>query len=192
MAAARQMTAHRLNPVKGWPSPVAVDYHAPMSAAALAALDPDPVFAGRCGHLTNDLEFGLGVPSGGTTKIYMPIFFFHNSDDPDVNGPDGGVSGSSVTDDPEGWANVKRANQMGLVAAGSYELETSEYDTDDTYEPNHALQAATADEGVLSLGTVGTHAIVGIVSKGEHPVGQLPNSRNVLAFWPYCFPVLPA
>lgn len=184
MAAPRSMLAHVLNPLKGWPNQAALDFHAKMSASALATTDP--VFAGRCGYLNASGEYALGVPNGTSSgKIHMPIFFFPNSDDPDVQN-DGGVSGSSE-DDPEGWAAVKRNNMLGLVATGGYELETTEFNTSQTYAPGDALQAATADNGVLKKGTPYTHPIVGIVSRGVKYLGQLPN-RQTLAFWPIVLP----
>ena len=187
MAAPRSILAHVLNPLKGWPSQSALDFSAKMSSTALAAADP--VFAGRCGYLDANGEYALGCPDAvGSGKIHMPIFFFSNSDDPDVQN-DGGVSGTAL-DDPEGWAGVLRGNTLGLVATGGYELETTEFNTGQSYAPGDALQAATADDGVLKKGTPYTDPIVGIVSRGVKYLGQLPN-RQTLAFWPIVLPATP-
>jgi hypothetical protein len=182
----RQSTAHVLNALKGWPSQHAVDFSAPMSAAALAAVAPNPVFAGRCGQLNASKQFALGV-TPDTGKIIMPMFFLQNSDDPDVSS-DGGITGDASTDDPEGWARVGRNNMTALTAAGAFELETTEFDTDVSYEPNDALTADPNDDGVISKGTPYTDHIVGIVSRGKKKSGQLASGRDVLAFWPYCLP----
>jgi hypothetical protein len=179
------MLAHVLNPLKGWPHNAALDYHAKFASTVFDTVDP--VFAGRCGHLNATGEYVLGVPEA-TGKIHMPIFFFANSDDPDVSN-EGGITGTSE-DDPEGWIGVRRNHMLGLVATGGYELETTEFDTDDQYEAGDALKAASADNGVLSLGTPYTDPIVGIVSRGVKYLGQLPH-RQVLAFWPYVLPPTP-
>lgn len=187
MAAPRSMLAHVLNPLKGWPSQSALDFHAKMSSTALASTDP--VFAGRCGHLDTNGEYALGVPDAVSSgKIHMPIFFFPNSDDTDVQN-DGGVSGTA-DDDPEGWAGVLRGNMLGLVATGGYELETTEFNTTQSYAPGDALQAATGDNGVLKKGNPYAVPIVGIVSRGVKYLGQLPN-RQTLAFWPIVLPKTP-
>jgi hypothetical protein len=180
MAAPRSITAHVLNPMKGWPSQTALDFHAPLASTVLDTVDP--VFSGRVAHLNASGEYELGVPNGqGSGKVHMPIFLFPNSDDPDVSN-DGGISGTA-DDDPEGWAAVKRNNMLGLVAMGGYELETTEFNTTQSYEPGDALQAATGDNGVVKKGTPYTHMIVGTVSRGVKYLGQLPN-RQTLAFWP--------
>jgi hypothetical protein len=180
MPVPRNINAHVLNPLKGWPNPTALDFSAPLAASVLETVDP--VFAGRVGHLNTSGEYELGVPNGQSGhKVHMPMFFFPNSDDPDVSNP-GGVTGSS-DDDPEGWVAVQRGNMLALVATGAYELETTEFSTLESYEPGDALQAATGDNGVLKKGTPYTHMIVGTVSRGVKYLGQLPN-RQTLAFWP--------
>jgi hypothetical protein len=177
MAAPRNINAHVLNPLKGWPSQTALDFAAPFASTVTG-----PVYAGRVGHLNTSGEFELGVPNGQSGgKVHMPMWFFPNSDDPDVSN-DGGIYGTS-DDDPEGWAGVRRNNVLALVGVGSYELETTEFTTTQTYEPGDALQAATGDLGVVKKGTPYTHMIVGTVSRGVKYLGQLPN-RSVLAFWP--------
>jgi hypothetical protein len=182
------MTAHTLEAPKGWPSPHAVDFAAKISANVTI----DPVFAGRCVHLNAVGEFEMGVPdtapAGG--KIYMPIWLFQNSDDPDVQN-DGGITGSEE-DEPGGWMAVAPTGKiMGLVGAGAYELETTEFEPESslgsTYEPNHALTATNSNSnavtgGRMTKGTPYTHPIVGIVSRA---VFVNSHRKNALAFWPY-------
>lgn len=191
MAAPRQMTAHTLDAPKGWPSPHAVDFRAKLSANVTI----DPVFAGRCAHLNSVGEYEMGVPTAAPSglKIYMPIFLFQNSDDPDVAN-DGGITGSE-SDEPDGWMAVSPTGYiMGLVGAGAYELETTEFEPEsslgDTYDPNHALTAVQSNSnsvtgGRLTLGTPYTDPIVGIVSRA---VFQNSHRKNALGFWPFVLP----
>ncbi len=184
MAAPRSINAHVLNPLKGWPQNAALDFSAPISAAALAATETGVLYAGSCVHLDTNGEYALGCEKA-SALCHMPIFLFPNSDDPDVSN-DGGITGT-VNDDPDGWAAVKRNNVLGLVATGGYELETTEYIGTPTI--GKALKALTSDKGKLAVGTVGTDTVVGIVSRGVKNLGQLDNRTQTLAFWPVCLPV---
>jgi hypothetical protein len=84
---------------------------------------------------------------------------------------------------------------MGLVATGAYELETTEYDTAQTYTPNQPLRAivddtnssATTGGGCLTNQTitVGTNAFVGVVSRGTYTNAY---GKSALAFWPVYVP----
>lgn len=194
MATPRQMTAHFVDGIKGWPAPHAVDFAAKLSANVTI----DPFFAGRCVHLNASGEFETGAPDlKASGKVPMPMWTFQNDDDPDVSN-DGGITGSE-DDDPGGWMAVSPTKvQMALPAAGAYELETTEFESEaslgSVYEPNHCLQAVHANTnattgGRMTKGTLGTHVIVGLVSKAvyQHKVAL----KNVLRFWPTIFPVYP-
>ncbi len=187
MAVPRQMTAHTLEAPKGWPSPHAVDFRAKLSSN----VSIDPVFAGRCVHLNTSGEYEMGLPDTAPAagKIYMPIFLFQNSDDPDVANP-GGITGSA-SDDPGGWMAVAPTGYiLGLVGAGAYELETTEFEpvaTAGTYEPNDALTATNLNDnavsgGRLTKGTPYTDPICGIVSRGTF---ENSHRKSALAFWPH-------
>lgn len=191
MAAPRQMTAHTLEAPKGWPSPHAVDFAAKISANVTI----DPVFAGRCVHVNAEGEFEMGVPTvaPASGKIYMPIWLFQNSDDPDVSN-DGGITGSE-SDEPGGWMALAPTGViMGLVGAGAYELETTEFEPEaslgSTYEPNDALTATNNNSnavtgGRMTKGVPYTDPIVGIVSRA---VFVNSHRKNSLGFWPYVLP----
>lgn len=193
MAAPRQMTAHTLEAPKGWPSPHAVDIKSKLSPNVTV----DPVFAGRCVHLNASGLYELGCPNGVSSgKIHMPIWLFQNSDDPDVANL-GGITGSE-SDEPGGWMAVAPVgNIMGLVAAGSYELETTEFEPESSlgssYEPGHALQATANNTnavtgGRMTKGTPYTHQIVGIVSRAVYINSH---RRSALPFWPFVLPPTP-
>jgi hypothetical protein len=178
---------HTLNPLKGWPSPHALDFSASFNTTQLAAISGNVAFSGRVVHLDDNGAYKFGV-----ANRQMALFLFNNSDDPDVSN-DGGNPASDAT----AWVPIKPSGKMmALPATGAYELETTEYDSSQTYLPNQTLTAATgttlATAGVLTnraengdIATPYTHAVCGVVSRGEYT-----NSfgRSVLAFWPVYLP----
>ena len=129
------MTSHTLNAPKGWPSPHAVDFVAKLSANVTI----DPVYAGRVVYLNSVGQFEMGLPNT-IGAGHMAIFLFNNSDDPDVK---------NAADDPAsvagGWVPIApqypTGGMMGLVAAGAYELESTEYDSAQSYVPGDCLTA---------------------------------------------------
>lgn len=186
MPVPRQMTAHTLEAPKGWPSPHAVDFTAPIAQSVLDAISGGVVYAGRCVHLNNSGEFELGV-----TSTQMPMFLFQNSDDPDVENPGGDpatVAGAWVAIAPTGKITA-------LVAKGAYELATTEFVNDTTYNPNDLLYAPTgttlATSGVLNNDATAYPATsaVGVVSRGR-TTASANNSHGVaeLYFWPVYLP----
>jgi hypothetical protein len=190
MAAPTQMFTHALDHLKGWPSPSAVDFVAKLSANVTV---PDSAYGGRVVHLNNSKEFELGAK-----VTQMPIFLIQGSNEFDVANPGDGASS------PHGWTAIAPAGWMsGLVAIGAYELETTEFKTDDTYNPNDILHSPTEDQvstktdagklfrvknwsgGGGGAFTVGTDLICGVVSRGK----KLNHHRvSVLSFWPVYIP----
>ena len=176
MATPRQMFDHTLDAIKGWFHMAALDFTAKLSSNVTI----DVVYAGRCVHINSDGEFELGC-----TGSQMPIFLLQNSDDNDVANS-GGTKWYPIG--PSG-------NITGLVAKGAYELETTEFDSANTYAPNEYLRCksssnSSTDGGLLTNSGVSTlenggsnpTAIVGVVSRG---VRKRQSDRNdVLAFWP--------
>lgn len=178
----RPMTAHKLNGAKGWPRPHAVDFSASFNAAALAAISGGVAFSGRVVHLDSAGEYRFGI-----ANRQMPLFLFQNSDDPDVTN-----DGGDATTDVGNWVPVSPTGKMmSLVATGAYELETTEFDSAQTYLPNQSLTAATgttlATCGVLTnqSATPYTNAVCGVVSRGEFTNSD---GRAMLAFWPVFLP----
>jgi hypothetical protein len=161
-----QMFDHELNVKKGWPSPYAVDYSAEYADAATG------VMAGMVVSLDANGKFVRGLASSGA----MAIFALQSMSDFDVRSDKGNISGGVGS---------------GLVAKGAYELQTTEFVTDN-YAPNDPLtvNAVGADAGKLEKGTLYTDAIVGIVS-----AGQTDSEHNAdikfLAFWPVFCPPTP-
>lgn len=184
MSVPEQMYTHMLNAEKGWPSQTALDFSAKISAN----VDFD-MPAGRCCHLNSSGELEPGV-----VRWQMPLFIFQGANSFDVNPSGGG----------QWWPATPTGKVMALVATGGYELWTTEYDTDLTYNRNDPLRAPTGntagDEdtaGVLTNDDVLTvvdtiasasdkyTAIVGIVSQG---VKTNAYGVSVLCFWPVYHP----
>jgi hypothetical protein len=176
MATTRQMFDHTLDAIKGWFHMAALDFTAKLSSNVTV----DVVYAGRCVHLNSSGEFELGC-----TGSQMPIFLLQNSDDNDVSNS-GGTR----------WYPIGPAgNITGLVAKGAYELETTEFDSANTYAPNEYLRCksssnSSTDGGLLTNASVSVledggsnpTAIVGVVSRGVRK--RQSDRNNVLAFWP--------
>ena len=174
MAVPTKMTTNMLDALKGWPRPTALDFTAKLSSNVTV----DPVPAGRVVHLNASGEYELGV--SGTQ---MPMFLFQSSNDPDVSN-DGG---DPATDSDLPWVPVAPTGMMmALVAVGAYELWSTEY-VSASYAPNALLTAATgngAAAGKLVAGTISTHNICGVVSRGL--ISR--HNKTVLAFWPVYLP----
>jgi hypothetical protein len=170
------MFDHTLDAIKGWFHMAALDFTAKLSSNVTV----DVVYAGRCVHLNSSGEFELGC-----TGSQMPIFLLQNSDDNDVSNS-GGTR----------WYPIGPAgNITGLVAKGAYELETTEFDSANTYAPNEYLRCksssnSSTDGGLLTNASVSVledggsnpTAIVGVVSRGVRK--RQSDRNNVLAFWP--------
>lgn len=171
MSTPAQMFDNGLDAPKGWPSPYAVD-----KAACLSADETGTVVAGMVCSLDASAEFRLGLYASA-----MAIFVRQNAADFDVVSDDGGMVG--CTD-----ALPKLA---GLVAAGAYELESTEFNTAGTFNPNTPLTSpvpAAANAGRLDVGVNYTDTICGVVSDG---VVTNERSVDVLRFWPVWLPPTP-
>jgi hypothetical protein len=142
----------------------------------------------------------------GANLTKMAIFLWPSHSDFDVSNP--GVPAGTVlggtTANPPGWVPWRPTGKLvGLVATGGYELETTEFDTAQTYVINQTLRAVTSNtdanagkltnqnasggQGFASPGVnvVYTDSIVGVVSRGAYTNS---NGRSVLAFWPVYLP----
>ncbi len=174
MAAPRQMTANTLNALKGWPQPAAVDFNTEF-ADTLAGTT---VLAGTVVRLNSAGKYELGVGK----RLVMPLFLFHNSDDPDVKNEGGDPAtekGVFIAISPTGQA-------MSLVAIGAYELVSTRF-VSASYPPNTHLTSTDSggNAGKLVAGEPYTDTIVGVVSRGVVDNGY---GFEALAFWPYYLP----
>lgn len=176
--APRKMTAHTLEAPKGWPSPHAVDFQAKLSAN----VTQDVTYAGRVVHLNASGEYEMGI-SGSQ----MALFLFQNSDDPDVSN-----YGGDPSTDVDVWVPIAPTGKiMALVAAGAYELASTEFKSADeaSLVPNRLLKANTSNStsagGQLEAGAV-TDACCGVVSRG---VQTNSHGKKEVFFWPIYHPV---
>lgn len=184
MAAPSQMFESFLDPIKGWFSPESL--HTVAKKAAAVTFD---IPAGRCVSLNSSGEFITGI----ATKR-MGMFLFQGSDALDVTNPSGTTAKGTFVSQPI----LPNGAMMALVAAGAYELSTTEYDRAQTYVVNDYLSAGNADTNSVTGGLLtnkntggtalvaGTHPICGCVSK--------INTRNeygiqTIEFWPVYMPV---
>ncbi|RIZ71268.1 MAG: hypothetical protein D0530_04900 [Methylococcales bacterium] len=167
MSTPAQMFDHELNPIKGWPSPYALD-------KALNVKSGEPaIYAGS----VVSIDPTTGALRLGLIDNAMPLFAFQNSYDLDVVGDDGNLVGQGTS--------TPRINT--LVAVGSYELESTQF-VAGSYAPNAQLTSpapAAANAGLLTSGAFGTNTICGIVSDGT-----LTNEfrKGVIRFWPVFLP----
>lgn len=173
MATPPQMFDRRLNPMKGWPSPYALDKAKEVGIAAAE----QGIKAGMVIHIdpvTNKFKRGLAVNA-------MPIFAFNGFSDFDTQGADDGNISL--------YGNKKGLS--GLVGTGPFELQTTEFVAGQSYPANQPLtvqNAATADQGKVMPGVFYTNDIVGVVSDGQSTNAA---GRSVVAFWSYFLPLKP-
>lgn len=174
-----QMFDNTLNCAKGWPHMAALDFQARQSANVQYQMR-----SGQVGHLNLAGELEPGV------QLYqMGLFLFQGANDLDVNA-------QPSYDGPYGsWTPVSPSGRiMCLVAGGDFELETTEYISSLTYQPNNLLRAdvgnTPSDEflsGMLRNDAIpaplygaSQPAIVGLVSRG---VFTNAYGKQVVAFW---------
>lgn len=172
----RQMYAKALDPIKGWKNMGNLSYSAKLSSN----VSIDPVFQGRVVHLNASGEWEMGC-----TGHQMAGFLFGaSSDDPDVEA-------TSSDDDRQVFpVGVMTA----LMATGSWELSSTEFDEDQDYAPNDGLRAVASNSNSTTGGRLTNAsvvwaasatpqlatAVVGIVSAG---VVQNSHKKNALRFW---------
>ena len=176
MAAPTQMTSETLNALKGWPAPAAVDFHSEFAADITTRVAP-----GTCVHLDADGKYALGV---GTNAVF-PLFTFQASDAFAVLN-----DGGDASTDKGVWVGISPTGQvMALPAKGAYELVSTNF-VDADYAPNDHLTSPLtgANAGKLTVGTVYTDTIVGIVSRGIVDNGY---GYDAVAFWPWYIPPIP-
>ncbi|MHC4176702.1 MAG: hypothetical protein ACYSWU_04305 [Planctomycetota bacterium] len=149
----------------------------------------DPVYAGRCAHLNSAGEYEMGVDNSAG-NIDMPIFLFQNSDDPDVSN-DGG---DAATEAGAWIPTAPTGTMMGLVAAGAYELFSTEFEpegTAGTYAPNDPITATPSNSDATTGGRL---TKLNVTAYGDHVVGVVSRGlisrygKDVLSFWPCNLP----
>jgi hypothetical protein len=194
------MFERALDAVKGWFHLSALDKSAKLDNTLLVSATVVP--AGRVAVLNDVGEFILDRTDASLTAqaTAMPIFLWNGSDHPDVYN-----DGTSPVTSTVHWHGISPTGVMsGLVATGGYELQTTEFDTAQTYAVNQPLTASAL--GVLTNAgiTVYTTWICGICSshvQGDNqavdavqaaspgsPEGLNAHGVSVLTFWTYFLP----
>ena len=179
------MFEHGLDIAKGWFEPAALDKDAKLSANVLFTLP-----AGRVVHLNAAGEFEPGV---GQTD--MAIFALQASNDYDVANP--GITPGGLF---MHQAIAPTGKMSGVVATGAYEIQSTEFDSTQTYVPGDLLTAPTGNR-LVDAATAGVLTNVGNGNNGDvqqyvDPCcgvvsdGAFKNAHgvNVLGFWPVYLP----
>ena len=222
---AGQMYDHTLEALKGWFHMSALDIDGTLSSNVNINSTNDPVQPGMVVHVSAvsapgaGTNFNNGVPipvfEMGASVTQMPIFLRNGTSGYDTTNPgvpagtplggSGGVAGSPGSGVVPAWVSVRPTGKLsGLVATGGFELETTEFDTAQTYAVNDPLRAVTsntnANAGKLtnkgntgagnpgftaSAFTVYTDTVVGIVSRGKYVNKR---GKQALAFWSFFLP----
>lgn len=217
-----QAYAHTLNPLKGWYELSALDADCRLSANVNLNSTGATVHSGSVVHATG--KIAQSDPYGGTTtgpgqlEVEMgcgaghgpPIFLWPGNNEPDIVNP-GVPTGTPVYGDstygpPDQVSIFPRAGgeaMPGLVGLGAYELETTEFDTAQTYTAGNGLRAVTSNtnanggkitnQGASSAAFTSsttlvipganaatTDTIVGWVSRGTYVNSY---RKSVLSFW---------
>jgi hypothetical protein len=158
----------------------------------------DQVQKGIVGHLVKDVATGmpairLGLPATGNA---VPMFVVPEGKDFDTAG--GAFPGSmQLYSHPD---NEYQKGTYALLSTGAFELFSTAYDVDATYEPNTPLTAADAGPklGLLTVGDYYKNIICGVVSRGlmivpfvsnKNPVTN-PGAKHGLMFWTHFQPRL--
>lgn len=150
-----QMYTNEMNPVKGWPSPYALDKSAAVTSGQTG------IVRGMCLSLDSNGTFVKGESTDGA----VAIFALNGQDEFDSNSDVGNISGGVLS---------------GLVSLGAYEIQTSSY-VDAVYPVNGPLTFATAgDLGKVTTGAAYTDTLVGVVTAD---VAANEHGISVLTFW---------
>lgn len=158
---------HGIDAKKGWFDMASLDYDAKLSAEVTF-----DVPRGRVVHINVDNEFETGV-----TAKAIAIFLLNGSLDFDVSNPGTTRSGLFMHK-----AIAPTGKMSGLVATGGYEIDSSEFDDDQTYESGNLL-TAVVDNDDIDVGGLLTNQgsgspdglvkqfvdpVCGVVSSGAH------------------------
>lgn len=220
-----------MTPLKGWYRETALDVEVAIGSNVNIGSNATPPTQGLCVHAvdrnTNPDPYGGSVSGPGTVVVEMgcagathgpPIFLWTPSTDPDAYNPGvpSGTPAYGTTSYPPDFLSVfppvsgstMPINLVGLVGIGAYELETTQFDTAQTYAAGQPLRAVTSNtnanagkltnQGATSAAFTSATAflagdptasawdtIVGFVSRESYTNA---NRRSALAFWSHFIP----
>jgi len=138
-----QMYDNILDPIRGWWDERQLSKVLKISSSSSVTA----VKAGMVGYLDSSGEFRTGIPAADTS---LPLFSRNNSDDNDVRGVEGNLSGVSGT--PLGEAPDQGIST--LVGAAAYELASSAYTdgTDGSFAVGAPIAAHATDGKIVPRG----------------------------------------
>jgi hypothetical protein len=170
---------HAIDIKKGWFDMASLDYSAKLLGSISYAIP-----RGRVVHL--ELSAGKEVFVPGVHNTGVAIFLLNGSTDADVSNPTNTASGKFVQQ-----AVSPTGKLSGVVATGGYEIDSTEFVTNRTYNPGDLLTAAagssSSDAGVLTNASVRQFVtpVCGVVSSGKH---TNHNGVETLSFWSVWLP----
>ncbi|GIW59057.1 MAG: hypothetical protein KatS3mg087_0123 [Patescibacteria group bacterium] len=181
---------HTLEPVHGGQAGPLVK-HRPIEANSLSK-----AYAGRVGYLDNNGNVVVGAPPA---KTEMPVYILRGIESPSV------YDGLGTQSTPAAWVPGGATRAILLVATGGFEVQTTEYDTNGTYNVNTYLtvdaNGFVTPANLANLYAVGSPWIVGVCSVHENaqniddpwanatsPIGKNANRKTVLTYWTYFLP----
>lgn len=139
-----KMTGHVCVAVKGPPP----NWRAEFSAQG-ADINQE-IHEGSLISLNENGQFVLGCPAGTGANRPMPMWSCKDKNNAGV---------------VQYGGNVFAGNYHGLVATGGYEIETSEFNADETYAVNDMLMPGEAGKVTKATGAAyGAFPVVGVVS----------------------------
>lgn len=216
-----QAYAHTLTALKGWYEYGALDVEIAIGSNVNIGSVGTPPASGLVLHgvsVNANTDFYGGQINGPGTVVAemgcgavhgLPYYLWPGANDPDVSNPGVppgvAVYGDTTYGPPDqvpALPSATNQNMVALVATGGYELETTEFDTAQTYTPGLYLRAVTsntlANAGKItnqrgatvnfnSDGAVvlGTDTVVGIVSRGTYVNA---NRKSALSFHSFFYP----
>jgi hypothetical protein len=174
------MFEHGLDVKKGWFDMASLDYSAKLSSSVTFTLP-----RGRVVHL--ELASGKEVFLPGVSGSHMAIFLLNGATDADVSNPGTTAGGKFMHQ-----AVSPTGKLSGLVATGGYEIATTEFDADQTYNPGDLLTAGTSTSNAATGGVLTNqsavqyvNAVCGVVSSGA---AKNHNGVQTLSFWSVYLP----
>lgn len=211
---------HTLTGLKGFPTESHLDLDGTLSSNVnIGGIGTQPL-AGQVVHVASTTT-GVGSNGNGPNVpvfemgahlTQMAIFLWPSALDFDVSnaGVPAGVALGGTTTNLPAWVPIRPTGKLvGLVAKGSFELESTEYDTNQTYAVGDLLRAVTsntdanagkltnqnasggqafASPGKLVYGDPSVAAWdspVGVVSRGQYTNAL---GIPVISFWPVYLP----
>lgn len=164
-----QAYSHTLTPLKGWYEYGALDAEVkPSTNVNINSLGLAPLCSGLVVHATDKTDqadvYGGVINGPGTLVVELgcgglthgiPMYLWPGFSDPDISNPGTPTGTPAYGDSTYGppdqipvYPPSGGGNMTALVATGGFEVETTEYDADQTYASGQPLRAVTSNTNV--------------------------------------------